>query len=304
MSLAWSGIVLLLLLLPGVLFFVGLYFPERFTRDIVQRSLLGQLAGTLLISFVVHAVLYLLTQKLCGFAPLLRCIDLGIFFGILGLDGATAEARRVLAGQLAEAALPAASYIVIAAGSGTLLGWLTGTMVVHGKLRFLVPHTWLYQLQLGAADAITVAYVMTHVMHERRILMYKGFLSGFGLQRDGRFAYLVLTDVSRYYMLFEDAGPTTTVREQWKSIGASAEPRRSLFVIEGEDIANVVFDRYPLQSPTRIEDVNRMITQVRKDLAKEGETRQVIELLARGSIPGRSAASKATPAQPDDHLRH
>ena len=38
MSIAWSGIVLLVLLLPGFLFFVGLYFPEKVTRE---REALG-----------------------------------------------------------------------------------------------------------------------------------------------------------------------------------------------------------------------------------------------------------------------
>ena len=60
MSLAWSSLVILLLLLPGVLFFVGLYIPEQFTRETTERSPIGYVAGVMGISFVVHGILFLL----------------------------------------------------------------------------------------------------------------------------------------------------------------------------------------------------------------------------------------------------
>lgn len=58
MSIAWGSLVLLVVLLPGVLFFVGIYWPEQFTRESEPRSPLGQLAGALLVAFVVHGLAY------------------------------------------------------------------------------------------------------------------------------------------------------------------------------------------------------------------------------------------------------
>jgi hypothetical protein len=53
-SLAWTTIVFLILPLPGFLFFVGLYFHERISRDVAPGSPLGQLAGAVLTAFVIH----------------------------------------------------------------------------------------------------------------------------------------------------------------------------------------------------------------------------------------------------------
>jgi hypothetical protein len=66
MSLAWGSLVLLILLLPGFLFFVGLVLPEQFARETAERSALGQLAAVLSGSFFIHASLYLLLGAPCG----------------------------------------------------------------------------------------------------------------------------------------------------------------------------------------------------------------------------------------------
>ena len=68
MSIAWGSLVLLVVLLPGVLFFVGIYWPEQFTRETEVRSPLGQLAGALLVAFLVHGIAYGVLSSLCGSA--------------------------------------------------------------------------------------------------------------------------------------------------------------------------------------------------------------------------------------------
>lgn len=111
---------------------------------------------------------------------------------------------------------------------------------------------------LRVGDEYTVAYVLTNVRHDERVLMYRGFLKAFGLRQDGRFAYLVLTDVVRYFLFVDGESPHTTAREHWRLIGSSSGDRAgdpvghkfanrrrasTYLVIEGEDVANVVFDR-------------------------------------------------------------
>ena len=61
------------------------------------------------------------------------------------------------------------------------------------QINALARHTWIYDLKVGEKRSVTVAYVMTNITHEGRVLMYRGFLKAFGLQQDGRFSYLVLT---------------------------------------------------------------------------------------------------------------
>ena len=55
MGLAWATIALVLFLLPGFLFHLGVTFPEDFTRENVKREQLGQLTGAVLVAFIVHA---------------------------------------------------------------------------------------------------------------------------------------------------------------------------------------------------------------------------------------------------------
>lgn len=257
MSIAWSGIVLLVLLLPGFLFFIGLYFPEKFTREVVERSPLGQLAGTVLIAFVVHGLLLIANGWLCG--SLLPCINLHEVLAAIALDTSkTPLAVAEVAATLSADRCWIFAYVIMASAGGLLLGWGTGSLVVSGALRVLVQHRWVYDLKVEDGDVLTVAYVLSRVQHGQRHVLYRGFLKAFGLQKDGRFSYLILTGVVRYYLNLEDAKPVTSHPEDWIVIGEAIDGDRHLppgsrpgrrrdrsyFVIDGADIANVIFDRY------------------------------------------------------------
>lgn len=92
MSIAWGSLVLLIVLLPGVLFFVGLHIPEKFTRDTVEQGALAQLTAVLCVSLFVHGTLFWLSPRVCGSG--VPCVDLGQFIG--KDEGKGAESRRRL----------------------------------------------------------------------------------------------------------------------------------------------------------------------------------------------------------------
>ncbi len=121
------------------------------------------------------------------------------------------------------------------------------------RLKRFTRHEWVYEL---SPDGWTYAYIMTHVREGNRVLMYQGFLRAFGLQQDSRFSYLVLRHVKRYYMVLGAGGPSTSHPATHRVVGSSTPETlsdpvdstpmkrlQSLLMIEGEDIANVVFDR-------------------------------------------------------------
>ena len=178
------------------------------------------------------------------------------------------------------------SYQLVTSAAGLVLGAIYSQLTASGVLRRLVRHRWIYELN---TEGFTYAHVMTHVRQDSRILMYKGFLVTFGLQQDGRFSYIVLRDVVRLYMDLQPDGPKTSEEKEQKKIGSSGGARvddpaaskqlrklHSYFVIEGEDIANAVFDRLearvtaPRNFNEVVERVRREMDEARKRLEDQG----------------------------------
>jgi hypothetical protein len=252
MSIAWGSLALLIVLLPGVLFYVGINWPEQFTREAEQRTPLEQLAGALLVAFLVHGLAYSILSGFCG--TWLPCISVAALLNVVNVDPKQQDVVLATERMLQRFRWWILLYVLVTASAGLLLGAFYGWMISRRWLRRLSRHPWIYDLSV---DGLTYAYVLTHVSHDDRILMYKGFLRAFGLQQDGRFSYIVLRDVTRLYMSLEKAAPLVTGAAGERVIGGTggqsvSDPserarhkRRvlSYFVIEGEDVANAVFDR-------------------------------------------------------------
>lgn len=277
MSIAWGSLVLLVVLLPGVLFFVGIYWPEQFTRESEPRSPLGQLAGALLVAFVVHGLAYTVFTSFCG--SWLPCISIKGLLDVVNLDPTAPAATATVDETVRRFRWWIFLYVLATAAAGIGLGGVYGWLIVSRKIRHFSRHRWIYDLSI---DGLTYAYVLTHVRHDDRILMYKGFLRAFGLQQDGKFSYIVLSDVTRMYLVLGKDASSTSASEVQKMIGAStpgevvlpSEPTRpkkrvqSLFVIEGEDIANSVFDI--LETDARALDREALRDLVRQEAAAIG----------------------------------
>lgn len=247
MSFAWATIALSVLLLPGFSFSFGLYLPEKFTRETVQRDALVQLAAVVFVAFGIHAVLFGLFGSR---------IDLEVVLATLQLQGAEQVPLRTLAEVLRHSRWYILGYVLLSSALGFALGGMVGS-AQQGMLRGLVQHAWVYALKPADNRAYVLAYVMTNIRESGRVLMYRGYLEQFGLMRNGTFAYLVLADAARYYMRLDDAGPRTDPPTSWRSIGAqsaggtTASDTRTLsyLVVEGEDVANVIFERYEYKIP-------------------------------------------------------
>jgi hypothetical protein len=281
MSLAWGSLVLLILLLPGFLFFVGLALPEQFARETAERSALGQLAAVLSVSFFIHSSLYILLGLGCG--GIIPCVAIEYLFSSLKFDSSPGLGAA-LALQIESFAVWIFSYVSIACLLGTFFGYLTGKMVIRGWLKGLTQHTWIYDLTVK--DNFTIAYVLTGVRHEDHVVMYQGFLEAFGLQKDGRFSYVVLRNVMRGYMHLSSQKPSTSPKSQWQPIGASGvlltdvegqevkyrRKDRTYLMIEGEDIANIVFDRLEFDAAAANEDLQALIARVTAEMRADADT--------------------------------
>jgi hypothetical protein len=275
MNLAWGGIVLIVLLVPGFLFFVGFYLPERFTRQLAERSTLGHLAGTLLVSLVIHTSLYSVNSWTCD----TRCIRIDVLLEFVTLSQPDPLQLARLAPRVADYLPEITLYTGLAGGLGVLLGAFSGGMVVVGPLRRLAQHTWVYGLLIEDQDGasrmmqragdrfqvlqrapwighrfkgtafreVTLAYVLTRTSFEGRVLLYRGFLKAFGIRSDGTFTYLVLVQPHRMYMRLSEGAAATTSHDAVHQISANHLSARDgnapSFFIDGSQIANVFFDR-------------------------------------------------------------
>lgn len=310
MNLAWGGIVLLVLLLPGFFFFVGFYLPERFTRQLAERSTLGHLAGTILIALVVHAGMFLVNSWTCS----TRCVRVDYLLELITLTQPSAEQIQRLVPAVANHVLATLGYLSGASLIGVASGAATGYAVVKGPLRRLAQHTWVYGLLITEPDGfsevcrtlarrwtwvgkiwfvkrivkdshgeVTLAHVLTRTDHEGRILLYKGYLKAFGIRSDGTFTYLVLLQPHRLYLELIDGAAITTTGDAIHQIAASYSGvgvKGPSFYLDGSQIANVFFDRERLPNMGTTSEFDTIVKEQQRKVAESNPDPRTSDLIA------------------------
>jgi hypothetical protein len=257
MSIAWSTVVVILLLLPGFFFFVGLYAPERLTREQAPISALGQLAGIVAVSFVVHAVAVLvIDQWLCRLPALadegLRCVALVRFVPILRAEASTSSSDS--AGQIGDTLDGDAGrillYFVAVASASYAVGRLAGRVIGAGWLPTLVSHPWMAPLTQGtrarvdglpAAHRWMRAHVMTKTSHDGLVVIYEGLLANFYARADGTIVQLVLKYVQSGVLSVADP-PSRSMKSL--PLTSSREQAIPFLLIAGDEVSNVYFEPY------------------------------------------------------------
>jgi hypothetical protein len=110
---------------------------------------------------------------------------------------------------------------------------------MRGPFRFLATHGWYYDLVKDKRYGIVTTSVMTKVSEGSRVLIYSGHLTGFYLNVDGNFSYIVLKDYSRHYLDLA----TNNLTIPGTRLLPNAQPHIwNHLVIPGDNISNVTFD--------------------------------------------------------------
>lgn len=113
----------------------------------------------------------------------------------------------------------------------------------------MATHKWVYEVVKfsGKRRGVVTAYVMTKTVENNRALMYKGLLQEFYLNADGRFAYIVIKNCTKYYMKFDDDAPKTGAQLSLFKSEDDGGPGRvwNYLMIDGGNIANILFDPSP-----------------------------------------------------------
>jgi len=246
MSIAWSTVIVVVLLLPGILFFAGVYFPEKVTRESAPISPLAQLSAVVGIAFFLHAVFYCILNygALYEHFPSIKDIALDKFVTILRADSSTPNAPSVMAfkGIFDRDALNILSYFVAISVTGFLLGWAIGAMITKGPLRVLASNQWLYSL-LDEKDspAFVRAHVLSKTSHNGRVLIYDGMVDEFYAKASGTINHLVLKNARSGLLEIGDDAP---IRHPGKiPLGDESKGSFQILVLTSDDIANVYFEK-------------------------------------------------------------
>ncbi|MEJ2626120.1 MAG: hypothetical protein P8Z80_16815, partial [Pseudolabrys sp.] len=195
MSLAWATIALILFLLPGIFFFIGLASYERLPREIIRSSVVSEVAMACAIAIAIHVVsisaLSVFGFRLSHFiAPLAE-------YSKISTEAFVARASGDL--------MPAAVYLAVTTALGFAFGFVVAINIVSGRLRRLARHKWIYDIiDIDRKGGFVTAFVMTTIVDDSRIIMYKGRVHDIFLTPTGNIAYLVLKNCFRYYMTFAE----------------------------------------------------------------------------------------------------
>lgn len=243
MSLAWTTIVLIVLLFPGVFFFTGLSRRERFSREVVRSTAVGEVGLAVLIALVIHLASW---GALSAFG-----FDLGNFVRpLFTLE----RIHPAIASDLIVERLPKiGSYVVVTALIGMAAGWGVGWWISAGHLQLFVRHKWINTVNASMRDGVVTAYVLTTTVQNSKALMYKGVLAEFFLTLDGSLTYVVLKNCSRFFMSLEGDQPQTM--KPADLFGAHQADREKQFwdylFLDAKNIANILFEPSPELATTK-----------------------------------------------------
>jgi NADH:ubiquinone oxidoreductase subunit 5 (subunit L)/multisubunit Na+/H+ antiporter MnhA subunit len=235
MSIAWTTVLIIALLLPGVFALIGYSTQERVSREVLKSSAVGEVALAFVIAILIHLLLWFLLF-LFGF-------DLAAF--IRPLANYDKLPHWLVVNLVIERLAATASYILGSAVAGFFLGRWIASAVVAGYLPQIGKHKWIRSVQKAMQDGVVTAYVMTNTVENNKALMYKGVLAEVYIKLDGNLSYLTLQSCSRFFMNFDGVSPTVT--EQLKLFGDAQDQRDERFwdhlFIDGNNVANVLFDQ-------------------------------------------------------------
>ena len=230
MSVAWTTIVVIALLLPAVLLFVGLSVKDRFPKEIVRTGVVGEVAIAVFVAILFHS---------CAMGALWLCgVSLEYYIlPILHIEFLPDEWWWEI---IARRAPYFAGYIVGLSLIGLALGYLLG------NTSFFITHKWTREL-LATKDALVTAYVMTKTTIKDQTLMYKGEMKEIYFKPEGVISYIGLMNCKKFLMKSTDEGLFSGKQLSLFDYPEGLAPADAwnYLVIDGSNIANVLFDRSP-----------------------------------------------------------
>ncbi|MBB3931216.1 hypothetical protein GGR25_002266 [Kaistia hirudinis] len=252
MAIAWTTIAIVFALLPGVSFFFGAALKERFARDLIRTSVVGDVAGAFFVSLAAHSLSWYISATFFGFNiksyiyPLVYYRVYPSFYVLQQIE------RGIEISVIYAFVISTASFSI-----GILLAYC-------GVFRYFSAFKWVKNLSSEDYSIIT-AYIATNVVENNRCLMYKGILEEYFLDGNGSFSYIVLRNCSKYFMIMDGDTPSTGLKTQlFPNHDYNNNNEWNYFLINGANISNVLFDKTNTSIVNVSESINRLNDELQR----------------------------------------
>lgn len=262
MTVVWTTIATLFLLIPGFAFIAGVNITDKNIREIVFRGTPAETAYVVVVSLIVHTAFLA--------APWGPRMLIDLYSDAAHLTVA-ADGWQPPAHWVSFLALCSLGYIVVSGSVGGGLGWALGKMVAKRRWPIFVKHRWMISL-LGAGQgaavygrALTTTKATTGKESGDFALLVEGYIRDCYFAADGTLLYLVFADFNQRLIKLDDAGFSGTAGEIPAATGV---PNGGLLVLEGSNIAYAQYDRIEqsgVGSDADLDKIVRFIEAMRKN---------------------------------------
>jgi hypothetical protein len=308
MNVGVATIAAFLLLLPGVIFIVGVNIADKNVREIVFRNTPAELGYVIVTSLAVHLLIAVFSacasavvdlflnveapgwlKSLGGFLPAFNAASIYLEYVALSANMLIPNSRTVLIFSL--------SYFLFAAVCGFLPGVVLGRWVRSQRwawTRFFVKHRWMLDLiqieDLASVSARVVLkdkFAVGYSKKEHPIIL-EGVLRDSYFGADGKLLYLVF----KTFVVLEPDGARSLY---FRGLGTLAQPARrqsgilsDQLVIEGDRIELVRYSRREIP-PDQVVELDKKI----EELIAQTQPPEI-----EASSSGRPSVSAAAKHQP------
>jgi hypothetical protein len=242
MSLAVGFLIVFLLAVPGIVFRVT-YLSSPYSKRNINTTTLEEIYSSLIPAFIFHSILVLVLLKM-GYH-----VDFQFLFNLLIGNGAAKDINR-----LNNYLSPFLIYMFVNTVLNFVSAWLLRRFVLSRNLYKKYPvlaiyNKWYDILKPKSTDEGTISVWLDVLLETKNdMLIYRGFLTNFWLDKDGGIKELHMEDVRRRVLskdertdheIFHDQvnAPATTLQETDAPDGTDTH-------VFGSQIAEAIDERY------------------------------------------------------------
>jgi hypothetical protein len=258
LTIVWTTLATLFLLMPGFAFIAGVNITDKNVREIVFRGTPAELAYVIAISLIVHTVFMALPDW-----P-------GLLIDQYSNQPAAGTAGSAAVQPLSRLIFLALIYVIVSACLGGLLGLGLGKAVAKRRWPIFIKHRWMIDL-LGAdkgnvvyARVLTTPKYVTEKDSGDHGIFVEGYISDCFFAADGTLLYLAFGSSQTKLLKVDDAAFAAVSGTAATPLGAVSKGNGRL-LLEGRNILMVRYQPSPAAGVSSEADLAKLAKAAEED---------------------------------------